>query len=263
MTYLAKGSRPGHDVKTAIDYLNTFNSSFPLLNLDSSALHSSTFSHDLGYFPFFFTTYNASGFVPGGVNQVSGDEWSISTSQLVRSSGSGNIRCFISRLDLTNNFSAPHVPGDTAQGAINPDYEFKIAKEGKSFQSTDMRDFSIHSNTISPLVHRVYSATMFASGGDYYATVAHGLPYTPLAFAFIRPSTNSIGRATNRYYMLPPPVGTTSQYYAVDQAISGVGGSGIVTAFADGHFAYSAAPQISIVILKDPFLKNVVNVSYP
>lgn len=263
MTYIAKGSRPGYDVKSAIDYLNTFNSSFPLLNFDSMALHSSTFNHDLNYFPFFFTTHNASGYVPGAINQASGDEWSISTSQLVRSSGSGNVRCFIARLDLTNNFSAPYTPGDTTQGSINHDYEFKIAKEGKSFQSSDMRDFSIHSNTISPLVHRVYSATMFSSVGDYYATVSHNLPYTPLVFAFVRPSANAIGRSTGRYYMLSPPTGTTSQYFSVDQAVSGVGGNGMVTVYADGHFAYTAAPRVSIVILKDPFLKNIVNVSYP
>lgn len=263
MSYLAKGTRPGYDVKTAIDYLNTFNSEFPLLNFDSMALHSGTFNHDLDYFPFFFITHNASGFVPGSVNQTSADEWSISTTQLVRSSGSSSVRCFIARLNLTNNFSAPYTEGDTVQGVSNPDYEFKIAKAGKSIESTDMRDFSIHSNTISPLVHKVYSATMFSSGGDYYATVAHGLPYTPLVFAYIRPSTNTIGRSTGRYYMLPPATGTTSEYFSVDQAISGTGGDGEVTIYADGHFAYSAAPQVSIVILKDPYLKNVLNVSYP
>jgi hypothetical protein len=264
MTYVAKGARPGYDVKSAVDYLNTFNSSFPLLNFDSNALRSATFNHNLGYFPFFFVAYNASGVLPGAVNQFSGNsnEWSISTSQLVRTTGSGSMRCFIARLNLQSNFAAPYTPGSTTQAAINSDYEFKIAREGKSTDSQDMRDFAIHSNTISPLVHRVYNTTMSSSGGNYYATVSHGLPYTPLVFAYIKPSTNSLGRSTSRFYMMHPPIGTTDETYLVDRSFDGIGGNGSVVAYAAG-FSYSAAPEVSIVILKDPFLKNTINIVYP
>lgn len=262
MTYIAKGTRPGYDIHSAIDYLNTFNSSFPLINFDSDGSRTSTFNHDLGYYPFFFTTYGNLESLPGAVNQFSGNEWSVGTTQLVRSSGTSSQRCFIARLNLTDNFSSQYVTGENVQSAINQNYVFKISRDGKDSNSTDMRDFSIHSNTISPLVHRVYSTTMFSSGGNFYATVSHGLPYTPLVFAYIKPSTNTIGRDTNRYYMMHPPVGATDETYMIDVSYNGMGGNGSVVAFASG-FAYSSAPEVSIVILKDPFLKNIVNVSFP
>lgn len=255
----AKGSLPGYDVGTAIDYLMQFNSSWPHLKVHETGTSSSTVTHDLGYPPFHFI---ASTFAAGGIDQSAHDEWSVDSTQLIRALGSGSKRYFIFRLPLDQDFTAPSVDGGTAKTSDNDDYGFKLAKPGKNIASTDMRDFALHSGTQSPMVHKVSHGPMALAGGfGYYYEVAHGLSYTPVAFAFIKPSTNIIGLPT-RYGIVMPPIGISGRWYTVDNAVSGYGGSGKVLVFADSTF-FTAAPEVSVVVLKEPLLKEEVTVNFP
>lgn len=256
--YGAKGSLSGYDVRTAPDYLQSFNSSFPLLKTHSTGVSSSTVSHNLGYFPLHIICSTS---VNGGVDQFAHDQWSVSETQLVRSSGSGDRRYFIFRQSLTDNFDAPLIEGDSAQGATDNDYGFKLSLPGRSVNSNDLRDFSLHSGTRSPAIHRIRHATMSSSGGDYWYDIPHGLPYTPMVLVFIRPRNNTLGLPQNRYGIVMPPVGVSGRWFLVDQSNSGRGGVGRVLVFADGGF-FSQAPFVSVVMLKDPFIKQIVSRTY-
>lgn len=249
--FVAKGSPQGYDVHDAIDYLLSFSSEFPLLKVHETGTSTGTVNHDLGYYPFFLTTNST--FIPGSVDQVSYSEWGVSTSQLVRSSGATNTRYFIFRLNLETNFTADIFPGITSKTPEESSFVFKISKDGKDISSTDLRDFSLHSNTKSPMVHKVDNGTM-TSSGDWTRTISHGLSYTPVVFAFIRVGNNAFGLAQNRYYVVPPQIGITPFDYTVTATS--------VTVRASGP-DFSDAPQVSIVVLKDPFSKQTVDVSFP
>ncbi len=249
----AKGSVKGYDVKSAVDYLLQFNSSWPLLKVHDTDVTSGTVTHNLNYFPFHIITTPT-----GQVNQSAGlgDNFGVSGTQLVRSSGSGSFRYFIFRLSLEDTFTAPIVPGGTSAGTIDSDYGYKVAKIGKSINSTDMRDFSLHSSTRSPALHKVDNDTMSNTGGGlgYERTVTHGLTYTPVVFVFIKPSINTLGLNVDRYCIVPPPTGVAGIYFTVSAT------SVYVTA---DSFSFSSAPTVSVVVLKDPLAKEAVNITYP
>lgn len=249
MDYVAKGTPPGYDVKTAADYLLSFNSEWPLLKVHDTGNYSGAVNHNLGYPPFHFL---ASTFVPGAIDELS-DTYGVDSSVLERSSGSGSPRYYIFRLDLTQNFTAPILSSDVSTTPKNDDYVFKMTKPGKDTSSTDMRDFALHSNTRSPMVHKVSHGTMTGTPENWYYTVPHGLTYVPTVFPFIKPNANSAGLNPNRYFIVPPPIGVGIANYIVDAT----------NVIVFGGTLLDSAPQCSVVVLKDPFLKQVINVSFP
>lgn len=252
MGYVAKGTTPGYDVKYATDYLLSFNSSWPLLKLHDTSTFSGSVSHDLGYPPFHMLAKS-----DGRIDQFSGtnQNYGVNSSVLNRTSGPGTPRYFIFRLDLTTDYTAPVVTGTTAQSVQSDDFVFKMTKPDKDVSSTDMRDFALHSNTRSPALHKVAHGSMSIVGSGWEVTVPHGLSYVPTAYAFIKPNANSAGLATDRYFIVPPPVGVGVAYYEVDATNVHIVG--------DGSLLNLAVPEYSIVVLKDPFTKDVINVSFP
>lgn len=256
MSYVAKGTPEGYDVNTAIDYLQSFNSSWPLLKVGLTGNYTGAVDHNLGYYPFYVIV---STFIPSSFDQFAGlDTYGVSTSQLVRGSGSGSPRYYIFRLNLQNNFTAPHIEGDTSPLPSVDNYQFKISRDGKSIDSTDMRDFSLHSGSRSPAVHMVSNGftTLNSATNSRERTVSHNLGYVPTAFAFVKPGAGSSypGMNNNNYYVLPPPVGVGGGYYEVSD-------SNVYVNLDSFYFSSNA--EVSVVILKDPFNKKVVNVSFP
>jgi len=256
VTYVVKGTPPGYDIGTAADYLLSFNSSWPLPKLHETGNFSGTVTHGLGYPPFHLLARPAGGVgtADGRVDQFA-DEYGVNSTVLSRFSGSGTPRYFIFRLDLTTDFTAPIETGSTTQNAQNDDYVFKMTKPGEDTSSTDMRDFALHSNTRSPALHKVAHGSMSVDAGGWIATIPHGLSYVPTAFAFIKPNANSAGLDPDKYTIVPPPVGVGVFYYLVDATS--------VTLFADGSLLNLAVPEYSVVVLKDPFTKDIINVSFP
>lgn len=250
--YGAKGSVAGFDVKTVVDYLQLFNSSWPLLKIGSSDLFTGTVTHNLGYPPFHFLTTS-----DGRVNEFAGlstANYGVDSSTLARSGGVGTPRYYICRLDLTTNYEAPIISGGTTQQAIETNYGFKISKPGKDINSTDMRDFSLHSGARSLMVQKVSESAMGIGGTGWELTVPHGLSYVPEVFVFMKPGTNNQGYDTSRYMILAPPVGAQLAYYTVDNTNVFISASGI---------DMTGIPRVSVVVLKDPLAKQVINVSYP
>ena len=125
MSYTIKGTPRGYDVGTAIDYLLSFDASWPLLKIHSTDNFGGTVTHSLGYPPFHFL---AATFTPGAVNEFAGtnENYGVDSSQLARSSGAGTPRYYIFRLDLTTDFTAPIISGSTVQTGVANDYVFKI-----------------------------------------------------------------------------------------------------------------------------------------
>lgn len=247
--YGAKGSVPGYDIKSVVDYLQLFNSSWPLLKIGLSGQFTGTVTHNLGYPPFHFVATS-----DGRVDQFAGLSYGVSSTVFNRVSGSGSPRYYICRLDLTSAYTAPIIPGAAIPQAVDLDYGLKIAKPGKSVYSTDMRDFALNSGARSLMVHKVVPSGTSSSGGNYVATIAHGLPYTPITFAFIRPGVNTLGLDADKYYIMPPPVGVSAFYYTVDATN--------VSIVIDS-FYFSSAPSVSVVVLKDPLQMQTVGITYP
>lgn len=250
MTFRVKGTPPNYDARTAADYLLNFNSDWPLLKLHETGVFSGTVTHNLGYPPFHTLATS-----DGRIDQFASN-YGVNSTSLARSSGAGSPRYFIFRLDLTTNFTAPNLETSTASNSGSADYVFKMTKPGKSTDSTDLRDFALHSNTRSPALHSVNHGTMSNTGGGlgWERTVTHNLGYTPIAFAFIKPGTNALALPTDRYLIVSPPVGVTSFYYTVSST------SIYVTA---DNIDITDTPSVSVVILKDPFTKDIINVSFP
>lgn len=257
MSFVVKGTPPGYDVTAAADYLLSFNSSWPLVKLHETGNFTGTVTHNLGYPPFHLLARPASGAgsADGRIDEEASN-YGVSNTALARFSGSGSPRYFIFRLDLTTNFTAPNISTSTASSAVDNDYVFKVTKPGKDISSTDMRDFALHSNTHSPMVHQVDHGSMSNTGGGlgWERTVTHNLGYKPLAFAFIKPSTNTQSYPTDRYFIVHSPVGASSFYYQVTST------SVYVTL---DNAAFSATPMVSVVILKDPFTRSTINMSFP
>lgn len=255
MTYVAKGTPPGYDVNTAIDYLQSFNSGWPLLKQHSTGNYSGAVNHNLGYFPFYTMV---STFTPSAFDEFAGmsGSYGVSQSQLTRNFGSGSPRYYIFRLDLETNFTAQVVDGSVTETPTSNDYVFKLTKDGADASSTDMRDFSLHSNTRSPMVHKVDFGTVGSGGLGRSRTINHGLGYLPTAFAFVKPGAGSSypGMTNGMYYILPPPVGVSGGYFEVS--------STQVYATLDSSY-FSASTVVSFVVLKDPFNKTVINRTYP
>lgn len=248
--YGAKGSLPGQNVFDTVDYQQQFNSSWPLLKQHETAIFSGTVNHNLGYPPFHFLTT-----VDGRVDQFA--PFSVDSSTLTRDAGTDTPRYFIYRLPLDQNFTASTVSGSTGVPTSNENFGFKVSEQGKDVASTDMRDFSLHSNTKSPMIHMVDNGTMVNTGGGlgYERTVAHNLGYTPIVFVFLKPSTNIVFLPVGRYMLIRPDVTVGSEFYTAD--------STNVYVTADEGTTYTAPPDVSVVVFKEPFNKQTINITFP
>lgn len=255
MSYVVKGTPKNYDVTTAADYLLNFSSSWPLLKLHETGNFSGTISHGLGYPAFYLLARPAggSGTADGRIDQLASN-YAMTSSMLSRNSGSGSPRYFIFRTDLTTNYTAPTVSSSTASSASPDGYVFRMTKPDKDTDSTDMRDFALHSNTRSLMLHKVDEEQMSVAASGWERTVAHGLSYIPEVFVFIKVGTNPNGYDPNGYLIVPPPIGASLFSYTVD--------STNVYVTADGSFN-QAVPRASVVVLKDPLTKEIINVSFP
>lgn len=234
------------------DELLAFSSSWPTLKMvtigrywmggvyDANGFFK-IYEHNLGFVPFVISyqlfsgninpMYNATGltyfdnqaiyFAGGGSQGTSG----VSGSPII-----------VFALDIEKPYKAPQVKTmGSAHGLVTSDYGLKIAKEGKTIKSKDMRDFVMHSNTRTPLVH---SVNVGVCGADNTVTFYHDLPYNPLFYVFMKRSTSS-----NKYFSLYSNQITTS-------------GNSIQVYDAPGT-------QVSVVILKDSFdiEDNIVSIN--
>lgn len=259
-----KVSQDGAGVLTAADFQLLFSSGWPALKIEkegsyviTSAADQVIFEHNLGYVPAFFVCDYTSGYSTS--NPATNNKIGINKRELKFFSAGGAINYpvkiyyYVFRLNIELNFTAPIVQ----QGMESPkggggDFGIKIAKEGKSIDSNDLRDFVIHSGTQSPMIHQVAKDITIAknsSAQDVWAVVAnHKLGYYPLFFPYVAGASS----LPKDYY------GFTGNF---SQAVPRVFGTTDSTQI-DLILASQTKPNgAALVIFKDPYSLTATQVS--
>lgn len=250
---VVKLAQPGFDVLTAGDENLIYSSKWPLLEIykqDTATLianqNSVITTHDLGFPPVFFYFANVpesawQNFGPVGFKRraeffgtIGGgtlgcDEGQITHTRQAGGSTTGQVQFYyyIFALDLSVQYDAPIIKVGSISGGNDGDFVFKIAKEGKDVDSNDLSDFVLHSRARSPLIHSVNPTP----GAVKDFVVRHNLGYNPMFFAY--------QKLNGKYTMIPTGVGGTTSLSSDENKIT---------------FQDSGAKELSIVILKDPFL---------
>jgi hypothetical protein len=262
----AKVSQLGLNVNDSADSQLLFNSSWPTLKIayqgrmDINSLTTQTIvTHDLGYVPAFMvyrisgttSTFDSQGIVYNGSGggYIAANSSELKFYSLGVGSGTVSFYYYVFAQPIDTDYTAPinnenaNVTGLIEE--IDRDYGIKVAKEGKSVDSTDLRDFAIHSGTVSPSVHMI-------KNGATDLTATHGLGYEPLTLFYVNYGANgSPSYQSGWYYML-----------------GGVGGVAYVRGYSNSTTCYvtedpgmigagSKTATASILILKEPF--NTVN----
>lgn len=264
MDYVVKGTPPGFDVKETIDYLQSFNSGWPLLKIEHTDVATINqngtpaiiYTHNLGYAPVYFIS------VDGEFNAfaqhigIGVDASVLAYDGTFVSGASVQIRYYICRLPLDQDFNAPIIDGSTYRELSDNDYVFKLARSGKSVHSQDLRDFSLHSNTRSLMVHKVNHGLIESlEMGFVTRERQHGLDYVPHAFCYVRWGGNSLGYDPDYWYIVAPIGSFQSSWYTLDSTnIKFWGASDVPT---------TGPTSVSFVILKDPFNKEIINRTAP
>lgn len=251
-----KLAQKGFDAKTAGDENLIYSSLWPLLKIykqgsyktSNIGVNNLVAEHDLGFIPFFWYFANT----PLAAWQNNGPVGVQNRSEYMGPLGDGNMEItnnklqfqpnsafpstngkaqlyfYIFALDITKEFKAPQVKVGALSGPADNDHVFKIAKEGKSIDSTDLFDYVVHSRARSPLIHSVNPSP----GVIKEFIVEHNLGYLPMFFGFEKTATGS-------YKAMPTGQGGSSSFQSTDKTI---------------RFTDTGGKEMTIVILKDPFL---------
>lgn len=246
--YGIKVGFPGVDVKTAPDYQLLYNSSWPTLSIAASPQISADYAagtsqgstnviyrHALGYVPLFIP-YAMSSFLSGSVpsylemgarQNIMADNTNIYFAGGFHTNAvTLNTAIMVFPVDIETAFLAPSIKS-TAPGAIVVDrnYGIKATKSGKDVNSTDLRDFTVHSSTRGPLLHAVAPGKANSSGIYSYT---HNLGYNPIFMAYQQ------------------VLGEPNKYVAIN------GYAGVSTSGTTISLRTTANFNCSIVVLKDP-----------
>lgn len=184
-----KVTQLGFDVNVASDQNLLFSSGWPVLKIDTpkdgvtAAGGGAIYSHGLGYPPFYlvfkrygdkFYLYNNPSFY------VDSENFGFSGDGTVH-----DIRFFICRNPLNENFTATiGETGVQVQGEVDHDWGFKATLPGKDITSTDLRDYSVHSSTRGPMIHKVQYGQLESTGSFYEINYTNNLGYVPIFFGF-------------------------------------------------------------------------------
>lgn len=248
---IIKLAQPGYDVKTAGDEHLIYSSAWPMLKIYRQGSYKTQniltnqliLEHDLGFVPFFWYFTNIPinawqnfgnyGIEPrsefmGPINLKMTDKKLTMQSQ--GSGGPGQLYYYIFALDLTKDYTAPIIKQGAPTGPRGLDHVFKIAKEGKDVSSDNLFDFVIHSRARSPLIHSVSPSP----GAVKSFSVEHKLGYLPIFFAFQK-------NADGSYSPIYTGQGGATSLLSTENTVT---------------FNTTGTAEVTIVILKDPFLLN-------
>lgn len=246
---IIKLAQPGYDAKTAGDEHLIYNSNWPMLKIykqgsyktQNILVNQDVIEHDLGFVPFFWYFTNipinawqnfgnygieARSEFMGPVNLKMTDKKLTMLS--AGSGGPGQIYYYIFALDLAKEYTAPIIKQGAVSGPRNLERVFKIAKHGKDVSSDDLFDFVVHSRARSPLIHSVNPSP----GAVKSFQVEHKLGYLPIFFGFQKNSDGS-------YSPMYTGQGGTTSFLSTENTVT---------------FNTTGSAEVTIVILKDPFL---------
>jgi len=251
-------SQLGYDALDTDDRNLIYSSSWPLLKLHMSgtatiadtSVEQKIIDHNLGYPPVFVwgSINNGNSIVTG----ASGDYaemfgpptlFSVNSTSLYYDGFYGGVSTQIFyriyRYDLTTNFTATdNFTGSSIQNSLQSDYTFRISKDGKSINSTDMRDFVIHSDARSPMVHMSVSGNLVPTTdgvAGYEVKATHNLNYVPFFLCYY------IDPTTGRYVRTPTGTGGATGAFVSNKTVK------------FGAAASSYANGASVIVFKDPF----------
>jgi len=191
--YGIKASQKGYDVKTCADYELLFSAGWPLVKIEAQGSKTISdkgadeviYNHNLGYNPLFlvFDTSSVannnllltdSPLSPLGVTDTNLTWFGTQGAGL---SGSITLYYYVFRYDLLTNFTANTLHSESTSQVAIDDYGIKISKSGSDIDSTDMRDFVIHSSCRSLQIHQSAYATKSA---NWTHSISHDLGYEPM-----------------------------------------------------------------------------------
>jgi hypothetical protein len=152
----------GASVPTAADYQFVFNSDWPSLQValdvtvDIPAGGSVTIPHTLGFYPLTFAYLTSGGSFIGRASIANVDvavyigKKGIYLSNVTGPAYTANVKCY--NIDLTKqvDYTLPKYPA--VRQPYDPTVGIKVSKYGKQINSTDLRDFILHSRAQSPAI---------------------------------------------------------------------------------------------------------------
>lgn len=245
LDYGIKITKPFFDVNTASDEDLIFSSSWPSLPIAESANVSSgtTYTHSVGFSPF-FSVWQKSGTLWTRIGTQFGDV-SVNESTIVFPSATEtHIQLYNINLDTAKEYELSDKISQPA--SYDPDYGLKIVKVGEDINSTDLRDFVLHTHAQSPLIRAQVKAVSSSTGG--IATFTETTDTISWVFGFIK---NSTGRWTIIPY--------ENQAYP-QLLIEQVGGFYKYTAEYNSSFGDTDS---CLIVLRDPmFASTDVEVTY-
>lgn len=270
----AKVSRVNVDVSTASDDQLVYSSSWPsakilfhgLATVDASTNHTIV-THSLGYEPMFLiyrvtgatSEFSSYGSVFDGSAVANVGVNSSELKYFASGFGSGNVSFYYIVLDIPilQDFTAdilntsPDLTAPLGSGAES--YGIKVALDGKTSDSTDLRDFAVHSAAGNINVHRVGhgASTATATTAPPPAkqfSLSHSLGYEPLALCYINYGANGSPQFNTGYYYMLGGVGGASyiRFYITSSTCR------VEEDYVLGGYG-SATSTSAIVILKEPF----------
>lgn len=255
-----KVSPPGVNVLNAPDYKLSSSSLFlglrvlheGLFHIVNSQLTYNIQAHNLGYNPMFMVFADdpdhrgrwriAAASPPfGGMENLGMDESKLTWFGDTDASETFDIYYFIFENKLDEPFESPITQsGDTTSGG-NDEFGIRVAKDTKSADSTDKRDFTLDSDTREPTIHKIAYGNY---SGTLNVTTNHDLGYPPLVLPYVR-ETN-LGLLTDGKWRMI----TSGNAGAGDPVEVSSDNSNTTVNIASANTG-----EYSIVILKEPYLK--------
>lgn len=247
--YGIKISKARYDALTAADNDLLFNSSWPSVQIVmvKDVSFGDTVPHGLGFPPVaFILGGNDSSTVMFGQDIDDTNVYPRSEGKLV-----------VYRIDVSVDVEYPYTAVQSINTAYNPDYGIKMVKEGRDIDSTDLRDYILHSRCGSPLILAVKTQETVNTANPTVVQYTSRLGYPTLNFGYSgRPSGSSTSSGAtfgrNAYQFAPQggqsfPV-TYTDGFTVQTFIN--------AGFSDG--------RASVVCLRSPMFAttNTVQVTY-
>jgi len=242
-----------YSADNAADYQLLFTSEWPLLKIEKQGSVTiadksqdvTIATHDLGYAPMFLVYAVGGLFGDMGTNTVllTGYPARISATDLKWfgsydgvSSGAITIYYYIFRYPMTQNYTADILSQSAASPESGGDQGFKMAMDGKTAKSTDLRDFVVHTDARNLQIQKSFNKLFTGTG--WTENIPHGLTYEPF-FLFYMKDTYGYGG------------GTILNYWELVGA-----GDQERKAYADTSYVRCTAipkGEIFVAIFKDPY----------
>lgn len=248
--YGIKIAKAGYDALTAADNDLLFNSSWPSVQIArvDSVVSGDVIPHGLGFPPVaFILGGNSLTTVMYGQDVDDTNVYPLDTGIMVTY-----------RIDVSTDVEYPYTATQSINTAYNPDYGIKMVKEGGDIESTDLRDYILHSRCGSPLILAVKTQETVNPANPSVVQYTSRLGYETLNFGYV-------GVRSGQLSISGKTMGNNAYTFAPQ------GGQAYPVAFTDGFTSYVDitsdsffSGKVSVICLRSPMfaVTNTVEVTY-